>query len=562
MGVLARLHRAYRSLLVVIDHLDSVQTVKAQCKLSCWHFLELRLTVTLSRPSNKCSPTITIHVRNPLSLLVPMRRSTIALCSVANDIFRCSYKSEPDGIAQLDHGLERLRDFISVSFVSEPRTSTLDAGSKYEHTALNFATKNGINTVEVAEQDGTTQSIIRSQSRLLREGRSTMWKPGLHPTRDDAAIFAILRQRFMDQNVRVTSISTRPAAERTTASGGRQQDVPVPKTPKPCARDNPAFALRSDEETLCLGPGQSDQNTNNSVMHFASPTSDTTLCDATTAYTLPIIHGGGNSGPGAHVGPMTLTPPTRRVVKHDRDNSVHSMLSLTRTPTISLRARAKTNDGMLQFRANATMETPTTARRALRHRRKISLNLPINISQHDDAIHNPSELCIGTTAQDAPTQDTKSIARVTTEERELEYKHRHIFIGTASLDDFLESLEMTPRHTTSKAAVVRTFVSLAATEQLHARLCSEKPNGWEFVSRITSELTSTDYISQLQVKLGSITLRQMLDLIPFDTQGEVDALHVVKAFSAASHIDSKAGIGTRNKARAFRIWLIAQETYT
>ena len=43
------------------------------------------------------------------------------------------------------------------------------------------------------------------------------------------------------------------------------------------------------------------------------------------------------------------------------------------------------------------------------------------------------------------------------EERELEYKHRHIFVGTASLDDFLEILEVGPTYTTTKRQVAKAF---------------------------------------------------------------------------------------------------------
>jgi hypothetical protein len=72
------------------------------------------------------------------------------------------------------------------------------------------------------------------------------------------------------------------------------------------------------------------------------------------------------------------------------------------------------------------------------------------------------------------------------------------------------------------------------------------------------DVTSVDYIVQLRVKLGSITLRQFLDLIPFDEDDEAAAVHVVEAFSIASHMDTTAAIGTISKAKAFRSWLVEQ----
>jgi hypothetical protein len=51
-------------------------------------------------------------------------------------------------------------------------------------------------------------------------------------------------------------------------------------------------------------------------------------------------------------------------------------------------------------------------------------------------------------------------------ERELEYNHRHTFIGTASLNDFLNSPDVAPIYTTTKRHIVKTFMYLASEEQL------------------------------------------------------------------------------------------------
>ncbi|RMZ70859.1 hypothetical protein GMOD_00008505 [Pyrenophora seminiperda CCB06] len=148
--------------------------------------------------------------------------------------------------------------------------------------------------------------------------------------------------------------------------------------------------------------------------------------------------------------------------------------------------------------------------------------------------------------------------------RDLEYKQRRTFIGTGSLDDFLELLEVSDTHLTTQDAVVRAFVQLSSVEQMYARQFSPEPDGWELVSRIkldVMDVTSIDYVVHLQVKLGSITLRQFLDMIPFDKNQQAAAMQVVEAFSAASHIDVKANMGTRTKARSFRSWIVTQKVH-
>lgn len=145
------------------------------------------------------------------------------------------------------------------------------------------------------------------------------------------------------------------------------------------------------------------------------------------------------------------------------------------------------------------------------------------------------------------------------QERELEYKHRHTFIGTASLDDFLEVLDVSPAHTTSKAAVVRAFLLLASSERLLARQASTTPSGWSLVSRTTSDTVNVDYVEQAHAKLGSIVLRQFLDLIPFDEDEVAGAISVVEAFTACSHLDAK-GSGAGSKAKAFRSWMVRAQS--
>ncbi|KAG9191467.1 hypothetical protein G6011_10201 [Alternaria panax] len=260
------------------------------------------------------------------------------------------------------------------------------------------------------------------------------------------------------------------------------------------------------------------------------------------------------------------TPVATSYVRHRRYVSSNPAFDIAETLSTSLRSRAKTDDGLLLFRANSSKEPPVNVYKN-RHRYKISLNLPVNphavqrngTQQHQQpGIEGWTQPLAGIEIAHSATIPDMWAAE---EERDLEYKHRHTFIGTGSLDELIEILETSTTHTTTKSAVARAFVQLASSEQLYARQCSARNNGWDFVSRTSlavMDVTSVDYVVQLQVKLGSITLRQFMDLIHFDEVDEASAMRVVEAFSVASHMDATAGIRTGSKAKAFRRWMVEQ----
>ncbi|PSN74878.1 hypothetical protein BS50DRAFT_480951, partial [Corynespora cassiicola Philippines] len=138
---------------------------------------------------------------------------------------------------------------------------------------------------------------------------------------------------------------------------------------------------------------------------------------------------------------------------------------------------------------------------------------------------------------------------------ELEYKHRHTFIGTASLEDFLGLLEIPSKHNTNKNSVAKAFVKLSSKEQLLACEASLAPEGWEFVHRTTTDMGSNygNYILQERVKLGSISLKAFLELIMWDGD-DADVLVVISAFQVTSMMDCKIE-QSGGKAKHFRSWL-------
>jgi hypothetical protein len=328
-------------------------------------------------------------------------------------------------------------------------------------------------------------------------------------------------------------------------------------------------------------PGNLVLQTNlESPSESASPTSDSTLCEEPAVYSLnqpkgrdglqtyitydDTARGQAFAAHPSNANEDAAAPIARRRVRHQSQISTGSAFDVTATPSMPLRSREKMNDGLLLFKADPDKDPTAPPPRANRHRSKISLNIPVNAPMVRSEV--PRQLRFNNRTEaprgEAYVQSAALSNMVTSQERELEYKHRHTFIGTGSLDDFLEVLEISSTHATTKHAVARAFVQLSSNEQRCARQCATRADGWELVSRTTldvMDVTSVDYIVQGQVKLGSITLRQFLDLIPFDAKDEVSAMQVVEAFSAASHLDAKSGVGAGSKARAFRSWIIAQK---
>jgi hypothetical protein len=257
---------------------------------------------------------------------------------------------------------------------------------------------------------------------------------------------------------------------------------------------------------------------------------------------------------GAKLNLSTQSCRTHAQRKGNHHRSSSTDLTNTGTkPSIAFGAHRLSNDGMLDLKAGASKESQPAANEQ-KHRRRISLNLPINVSRLDH-VDTPPPTSNSITSK----YEEKSVLEK--QERELEYKHRHTFIGIASLDDFLDIITFTPTYTTSKCHIAGVFILLAAIEQMDARECSSVPDGWEFVTRTTHELAFgyEDYLNQAHIKLGSITLGRFLKMFPFDKDENVGAMSVVEAFCAASHLDAKANCGTRSRAKAFRSWMVRRK---
>lgn len=448
---------------------------------------------------------------------------------------------------------------------------------------------------------------IRDQAdknTALQRRRFNMWKLGLGSDRKQSSIFAVLRQDTKQPSL-TTHIAKLPLHEEfddwqsstfpviqastlewisTTVSRREPDETPETYTHSPLMEMENGLDQYNDDDS------SSDESATNFPLayHIAappvdslSPSSDTTLYENEAEHPYDQVQGhrpweealydDSVKTQTALSRPIqfkkeqeqtpTPTPTRRRYACREQDMSPTSPRSAARTPIVPLRVRDRTNDGLLQLKANASNHPALPSASTNTHRRKVSLNLPVKSSTvKTDGPQHPDLGSWTESPRATPTQASaqNGTPALTPRERELEYTHRYTFIGTTSLDDFLEILEITPAHTTSKDAAAKAFVHLAANEQRHARQHSTKLQGWELVPRITPDVPTGDYVAQLQVKLGSITLRQFLDLIPFDDKAEVTAMYVVEAFLAACHLDGR-GIG--DKARLFRRWMIDQECH-
>lgn len=243
------------------------------------------------------------------------------------------------------------------------------------------------------------------------------------------------------------------------------------------------------------------------------------------------------------------SPATPQYHRHRRNFSVDSTFTaLRRSAPRTLRAQRNNNGGLLEFRASAAKPDNPTPTRA--HRRNVSITLPIPkiVSQ-----------CGGSQHTQVQTSTSNKPGIAVQAELELQYKYRHIFIGTASLHDFLDILETSSLTSTTKLAVMKAFTILASKEQRLYRRSSMDPDDWDLVTRITPNDPDFDCITMARVRVGSISLQQFVDSIPFDISGETPTLATVLAFKNASRMDAEQARCGESKASAFRSWLLSQE---
>ncbi|KAI8932688.1 hypothetical protein NX059_010182 [Plenodomus lindquistii] len=522
-----------------------------------------------------------------------MKPSTLASCTIANELLRRRTQLNRNHTTQSCLNSDPRVGPASLVFECTPAPSSSRSQILQQEVRRAYATGTTNSGESCKSVVGRPQDIGPGLRTItVQRWTPDMWKLGLGPDHKNGFILAAMRQDSerpkQTTNNAPQGIEDWAGAELPDAQGGAEEwgsstghegaRETTPMSPSRSPGSKKGIGSSDAENPFAISR-RNELRARRSLRfsYVDSPTSDSTLYESATNSPCCTSKTGDipwrtprNSDVGTDLKAIpesilfepqqrqTPTPVRRQWTRHQRDLSTDSSLSTIRTP-IPLRVRAHTNDGLLQFKANASTGSAVPVSAEKTHRRKMSLNIPIKTptkraegAQHQDGgnLHRSPHR--------TPTVSDGALRPLMHEERELEYKHRHTFIGTTSLDDFLEALEVSSTYSTTKYWVVRAFISLASNEQIHARQSSTRPDGWELVPRVTPDVSSIDYVAQLQVKLGSITLRQFLDMIQFDQREEVGALRVVEAFSAASHLDAQAGVGTGRKARAFRTWMVAQ----
>jgi hypothetical protein len=591
MGFIVQLHYALRAGLRLLDHLRTLRLVKVDFVRVSPAVVEIRIIFTSTRdPGNKTQRrAVVIHVSSPPPALASsMKKSTIARCTMANELLRrrdhpghgstlrsrrsiqqggdhlrASFQ-EPSGalIGTQQHTTQGGTDMTpSTRISSRPANGGEPAdivgtgplhypqpslGAKSARAAHHDSASNINNSLE-AELNGTGLP----RGRISHQRRPSMWRMGLlYLDRGDSGILAALKNAG-GHDARQPPGS--PQSQFSPTSEAEQQTLDARLRRRSLSQSSVQWVPPPDGPVIKFGHRAKTDDA-------FSPNSDRTLFEEPELLSLDRPQPGSPdyfSFDNDHSARTEVMPAPVRRVRHSRAPSTEpNFKSNPKRASLPLRARTKTNEGLLQLQANPSKpERPTPG-----HERRISLGIPIKgaVAQKFGSLMDtpPQTPKTPRTPRNRGPEKSGPAATLRQKERDLEYKHRHTFIGTASLDDFLEVLEVSEEHTTTKAAVGKAFLILASSERLLARQASSTATGWDLVSRTIPDVVNTDYVIQAHVKLGSVTLWQFLELIPFDDQEEAGAMSVVEAYSAASHMDSKAGVGSTSKAKVFRSWMV------
>ena len=600
MGFIVQLHYFCRAALRLLDRLKAFRLVKVECVRICSQTAELRVIFTSAcdTTAKDNARAVVIYITSPFALPTPMKKSTIVQCTMANELLRRREQPGRDSTLRRRRSLQHRGDHLHVSFQENAgaligpehgrtRDGTPSTGisfrngnggepAKYTGSAPPHypPPSTGAKSAGAAHHDSASLKPTLAdcddtglpRGRTSHQRRPSMWRMGLlYLDRGDSGILAALKSAGGHDNTRQPPGS--PQAQFSPTSEAEQRVLDGRSRRRSLSQSSVQWVPPPEGTAVKFGHPRAKPEGDT-----FSPNSDRTLFEEPEILSLDRSQGvpsspdyfsfdnvNGDQATSTEVMPA----PIQKRVRHSRAPSTEPNFRNAKRASLPLRARTKTNEGLLQLQANPSKaERPTS-----QHERRISLGIPLKpaIAQAEGLPRSKFGSLIDTPPQTPKTPRTPRTrapeksgpaATLRQKERDLEYKHRHTFIGTASLDDFLEVLDVSEEHTTTKAAVGKAFLILASSERLLARQASSTSTGWDLVSRTIPDVVNTDYVVQAHVKLGSITLWQFLDLIPFNDEEEAGAMSVVEAYSAASHMDSKAGVGAASKAKAFRSWMV------
>lgn len=243
-----------------------------------------------------------------------------------------------------------------------------------------------------------------------------------------------------------------------------------------------------------------------------------------------------------------------------------------RTPS-----RSRRPDGLLEFKASPVKSPAKSHGRE--HRRTQSLKLPIliNLPPATERALSPQKSRKRARIEEAEVDEGEG--DIQQAERLLQYIHQRIFIGTASLDNFLDVLELCPSETatpyiptTTLPGIRKAFSIVASTEQTHIRQQIQHSQvlqrlgmteNWTLLRRINPEAHNRDHLSQAHIKIGCISLYEFLEYVGggYGDEERIRVTKVVRAWERAARRDmgimGREG-EARGRAQDYLKWAVRQ----
>ncbi|KAH7407084.1 hypothetical protein DE146DRAFT_676336 [Phaeosphaeria sp. MPI-PUGE-AT-0046c] len=574
MAILVHLHYCCRAGFHLLNRLTALRRVKVE-----WEWVratgQVRVTVTTN---NKQDTAIVICLRGPrLERARSMKPSTVVRRTMANELVRRRDIPACSDTTMSRRSLHQRADGLHVSFQAQAG-QLIGAGPTATQGGTSASTRICVQSGRSGEPSPSDIIGIVAPQRYPQLLTATKSAGAAHL--DSASNNNIVINPFNPVQADSDNCGLPPRGRTTTqprpsspqsqfspTSEAEQHSLDARLRRRSLSQSSVQWVPPPDSAGLKFVHSRAKASDGDNTF---SPSSDRTLFEEPELLSLDRPQPGSpdyfSFDNDASTRTEVMPAPVQRRVRHSRAPSTEPNFNKAKRASLPLRARTKTNEGLLQLQANSSKpERPPHG-----HERRISLGIPLKPAVQTEGLQRSKFGSLMDTPPQTPKTPRTPRARapeksgpaatLRQKERDLEYKHRHTFIGTASLDDFLEVLDVSQEHTTTKAAVGKAFLILASSERLLARQASSTASGWDLVSRTIPDVVNTDYVIQAHVKLGSITLWQFLELIPFDDQEEAGAMSVVEAYSAASHMDSKAGVGATSKAKAFRTWMVNSDT--
>ena len=416
--------------------------MKVESAIVCCHMVLLRLAISSpQQPPRLRLHAIVICVRTPSKRIALMKPSTVARCAVANEVLRRRYPPVCDKTTR--PGLEHRFELMSGLFEHTQTPET--QGEQERHPATSYTQSLGLKTVgercdakttdvPTADKTMTTASefttckhrvrylgsLANIASVIVRRKNLSMWKPTFNHNRTSSPVLVALQlntersTQGLSYNAQSIRTSKRDTDNTCDALGKR---IAQPQYTGHLHEQDPgSFHFPQVNKPTTLGA----LNPNSYSERLSiSPNSDTTLVEEPAKSPYDSLEGGVSIQSYEGI----PTPTKLSSVRHRRHLSFNSKFDTVRAASNPSRSRSKSNDDLLSFKASP-FRGPTDKTTRCRHRRKISLNLPVKAQVVQPEISARRKLpelsCWAESSHHLQTaQNTAMTSALTPEERDL-----------------------------------------------------------------------------------------------------------------------------------------------